>query len=32
MKRFISQFGLNRIKGLLADRELIGDKWMGWLN
>ncbi len=20
-----------RIKGLLADREFIGDKWMGWL-
>ncbi len=31
MKRFISQFGQDRVKGLLADREFIGDKWMGWL-
>ncbi len=29
--RFISQFGKGRIKGLLADREFIGDTWMGWL-
>ncbi len=31
MKRFIGQFGQNHIKGLLADREFIGDKWIGWL-
>lgn len=31
MNRFISQFGRVHIKGLLADREFIGDKWMGWL-
>ncbi len=31
MKRFIDQFGLQRIKGLLADREFIGNEWMGWL-
>jgi hypothetical protein len=31
LQRFISQFGKNRIKGLLADREFIGDSWMGWL-
>jgi hypothetical protein len=31
MKRFISQFNQNRIKGLLADREFIGDEWMSWL-
>jgi hypothetical protein len=31
MKRFISQFGQDRIKGLLADREFIGDQWMAWL-
>ena len=31
IKRFINQFGQQRIKGLLADREFIGDKWMDWL-
>lgn len=31
LQRFIAQFGKGRIKGLLADREFIGDKWMGWL-
>lgn len=31
LKRFIGQFGRDRIKGLLADREFIGDEWMGWL-
>jgi hypothetical protein len=31
MKRFIHQFGRDRIKGLLADREFIGDEWLGWL-
>jgi hypothetical protein len=28
MKRFIDQFGS---QGLLADREFIGDRWMGWV-
>jgi hypothetical protein len=31
VKRFISQFGRDRIKGILADREFIGDEWLGWL-
>lgn len=31
MKRFIHQFGRDRIKGLLADREFIGDEWLGGL-
>jgi hypothetical protein len=31
LQRFIEQFGKSRIKGLLADREFIGDEWMGWL-
>lgn len=31
LKRFISQFGRDGIQGLLADREFIGDAWMGWL-
>ena len=31
MKRFISQFGQDKIKGLLAGREFIGDNWMEWL-
>ncbi len=31
MKRFIGQFGTHRIKGLLGDREFIGEDWMGWL-
>lgn len=31
LQRFIGQFGKSRIKGLLADREFIGDTWMGWL-
>lgn len=31
MQRFIGRFGKSRIKGLLADREFIGDEWMGWL-
>lgn len=31
LQRFIGQFGKSRIKGLLADREFIGDAWMGWL-
>lgn len=31
MKRFISQFGQQRILGVLADREFIGDGWLGWM-
>jgi hypothetical protein len=31
LKRFIPQFGPDRIRGLLADREFIGDEWLGWL-
>ena len=31
MTRFIDQFGSQGIKGLLADREFIGDRWMGGL-
>lgn len=31
LKRFVDQFGRGRIKGLLADREFIGDEWFGWL-
>ena len=31
LQRFIDRLGKSRIKGLLADRELIGDEWMGWL-
>jgi hypothetical protein len=31
LQRFIGQFGKSRIKGLLADREFIGDTWMRWL-
>lgn len=31
LKRFITQFGRDHIKGLLADREFIGDDWLGWL-
>lgn len=30
LRRFIGRFGKSRIKGLLADREFIGDGWMGW--
>jgi len=31
MKRFISQFGQHHILGVLADREFIGDGWLGWM-
>jgi Transposase DDE domain len=31
IQRFIGQFDKGRIKGLLADREFMGDQWMGWL-
>lgn len=32
MDRFISLFGLDTIDCLLADREFVGDKWLGYLN
>jgi len=32
MKRFIKQFGTKKIKGILADREFIGDDWLHWLS
>ena len=31
MKRFIERFGKKQIAGLLADREFIGDQWIGWM-
>ena len=31
VQRFIGEFGRYRIRGILADREFIGDEWMGWL-
>ncbi len=31
MEIFVSVFGKERIAGLLADREFVGDKWFGWL-
>ena len=31
MKRFIKQFGKGRLRGLLADREFIGETWLAWL-
>ncbi len=31
MKRFIRQFGKERIKKVLADREFVGEKWFNWL-
>lgn len=31
LKRFIGQFGRAHIKGILADREFVGDRWLGWL-
>ena len=31
VKRFIAQFGPEKLAGLLADREFIGDAWLGWL-
>jgi len=31
IKRFIVQFGKEKIAGILADREFIGDDWIGWL-
>lgn len=31
IKRFIDRFGKTTIAGILADREFIGDDWIGWL-
>lgn len=31
IKRFITLFGKEKMAGLLADREFIGDTWIGWL-
>ncbi|MFI0348140.1 MAG: IS4 family transposase [Chthoniobacterales bacterium] len=31
MQKFIAKFGKDCIKGLLADREFIGNDWMKWL-
>lgn len=32
LQRFIKQFGRQRIQGILADREFIGDQWWQWLS
>lgn len=32
LKRFVRQFGSQRIAGLLGDREFIGGAWWKWLN
>lgn len=31
MKRFVRQFGKERLLGILADREFIGERWLAWL-
>ena len=31
IQRFIKQFGKDKIVGLLADREFVGNVWFGWL-
>ena len=31
LKRWLSQFGLARTAGLLADREFVGEAWFAWL-
>jgi AraC-like DNA-binding protein len=31
MKRFIKQFGKERLLGILAEREFIGERWLTWL-
>lgn len=31
MKRFARQFGKERLLGVLADREFIGERWLAWL-
>jgi hypothetical protein len=31
MKRFVGQFGKEKLLGLLADREFIGERWLAWL-
>ena len=32
IKRFVKQFGKEKIKGILGDREFIGDDWLHYLN
>ncbi|MEZ5534871.1 MAG: IS4 family transposase [Thiolinea sp.] len=32
LNRFTSQFGRAAIKGILGDREFIGEQWWGWLS
>ncbi len=32
VKRFIQQFGVGCIAGILGDREFIGEKWLRWLD
>lgn len=32
MQRYIRLFGTDSIDCLLADREFVGEKWIGWLN
>ena len=32
LKRFVGQFGSGYIRGILGDREFIGEDWWGWLN
>ena len=32
MEKFISLFGKECIRCLVADREFVGDEWIGWLN
>ena len=32
VKRFIQQFGVGCIAGILGDREFIGEKWLKWLD
>lgn len=31
VKRFIEQFGKEKLAGILADREFVGKQWLGWL-
>jgi hypothetical protein len=31
IQKFVSQFGKERIAGILADREFVGNAWFGWL-
>ncbi|MCP4491095.1 MAG: transposase, partial [Gammaproteobacteria bacterium] len=32
MKRFVKQFGIDCIAGILGDREFIDKDWLDWLN